>query len=126
MRSLHLIAFFFIIIISKYIRVFRFFTSFLFITDKVLFREGVFVKASKSDDGFCSAPSITESDEEKPKPIYWKVTNPTLSPSHLQGSNVIFLLQRSSLFYLRVTEKSLILLLVKFDFFLFLVEFYLD
>lgn len=44
----------------------------------------LFVKASKSDDGFCSAPSITESDEEKPKPIYWKVTNPTLSPSHLQ------------------------------------------
>ncbi|KAG5414468.1 hypothetical protein IGI04_002035 [Brassica rapa subsp. trilocularis] len=34
-------------------------------------REGLFVKASKSDDGFCSAPSITESDE-KPKPIYWK------------------------------------------------------
>ncbi|KAH0875720.1 hypothetical protein HID58_073082, partial [Brassica napus] len=31
----------------------------------------LFVKASKSDDGFCSAPSITESDE-KPKPIYWK------------------------------------------------------
>ncbi|KAH0921860.1 hypothetical protein HID58_021878 [Brassica napus] len=30
-----------------------------------------FVKASKSDDEFCSAPSITESDE-KPKPIYWK------------------------------------------------------
>ncbi|KAG2294236.1 hypothetical protein Bca52824_040905 [Brassica carinata] len=38
----------------------------------------LFVKVSKSDDGFCSAPSITESDE-KPKPIYWKVTNPTLS-----------------------------------------------
>ncbi|CAH8285047.1 unnamed protein product [Eruca vesicaria subsp. sativa] len=56
MRSPHLIAFFFIIIIS------------------------LFVSASKSDDGFCSAPSI----EEKPKPIYWKVTNPTLSPSHLQ------------------------------------------
>ncbi|CAG7883723.1 unnamed protein product [Brassica rapa] len=59
MRSLHLISFFIIIIIS------------------------LFVKASKSDDGFCSAPSITESDE-KTKPIYWKVTNPTLSPSHLQ------------------------------------------
>ncbi|KAH0902608.1 hypothetical protein HID58_042111 [Brassica napus] len=40
----------------------------------------LFVKASKSDDGFCSAPSI----DEKTKPIYWKVTNPTLSPSHLQ------------------------------------------
>ncbi|CAF2072715.1 hypothetical protein Bca52824_087908 [Brassica carinata] len=53
MRSLHLIVF---IIIS------------------------LFVKASKSDDGFCSAPSI----DEKTKPIYWKVTNPTLSPSHLQ------------------------------------------
>jgi len=42
------------------------------------------VKASKSDDGFCSAPSIVESDE-KTNPIYWKATNPTLSPSHLQG-----------------------------------------
>ena len=41
------------------------------------------VKASKSDDGFCSAPSIVESDE-KTNPIYWKATNPTLSPSHLQ------------------------------------------
>ncbi|XP_048623026.1 (S)-ureidoglycine aminohydrolase-like isoform X1 [Brassica napus] len=56
MRSLHLIVF--IIIIS------------------------LLVKASKSDDGFCSAPS--PSIDEKTKPIYWKVTNPTLSPSHLQ------------------------------------------
>ncbi|KAL0738138.1 hypothetical protein Bca4012_014348 [Brassica carinata] len=59
MRARHLISFFSFIIIS------------------------LFAKASKSDDGFCSAPSITESDE-KTKPIYWKVTNPTLSPSHLQ------------------------------------------
>ncbi|KAF3530271.1 hypothetical protein DY000_02038796 [Brassica cretica] len=57
MRSLHLIVF---IIIS------------------------LLVKASKSDDGFCSAPSI----DEKTKPIYWKVTNPTLSPSHLQGFQI--------------------------------------
>ncbi|XP_010531683.1 PREDICTED: (S)-ureidoglycine aminohydrolase [Tarenaya hassleriana] len=41
------------------------------------------VKASTSDDGFCSAPPIAESDE-KSKPMYWKVTNPTLSPLHLQ------------------------------------------
>ncbi|ESQ55733.1 hypothetical protein EUTSA_v10026866mg [Eutrema salsugineum] len=41
------------------------------------------VKASESDDGFCSAPSIAESDEVS-KLIYGKVTNPTLSPSHLQ------------------------------------------
>ncbi|OMP07500.1 hypothetical protein COLO4_07285 [Corchorus olitorius] len=35
------------------------------------------------DGGFCSAPSILEADVSS-KPLYWKVTNPTLSPSHLQ------------------------------------------
>ncbi|KAM0934222.1 putative (S)-ureidoglycine aminohydrolase [Dioscorea sansibarensis] len=38
--------------------------------------------AAESDDGFCSLPqSIMESSS---RPLYWKVTNPTLSPSHLQ------------------------------------------
>ncbi|KAL3633653.1 hypothetical protein CASFOL_022415 [Castilleja foliolosa] len=38
------------------------------------------VKISFCEDGFCSASSILESEQ----PLYWKVTNPTLSPSHLQ------------------------------------------
>ncbi|KAL6506769.1 hypothetical protein OROHE_022206 [Orobanche hederae] len=32
-------------------------------------------------EGFCSAPSTLE---VQPLPLYWKVTNPTLSPPHLQ------------------------------------------
>ncbi|GFQ03033.1 (s)-ureidoglycine aminohydrolase [Phtheirospermum japonicum] len=38
------------------------------------------VKISFCQDGFCSASSILEAQQ----PLYWKVTNPTLSPSHLQ------------------------------------------
>ncbi|CAA2989513.1 (S)-ureidoglycine aminohydrolase [Olea europaea subsp. europaea] len=38
------------------------------------------LKFSTSQEGFCSAPSILSAD----RPLYWKVTNPTLSPSHLQ------------------------------------------
>ncbi|KAI3457723.1 hypothetical protein Pfo_014386 [Paulownia fortunei] len=37
------------------------------------------VKISFCQEGFCSAPSILDA-----QPLYWKVTNPTLSPSHLQ------------------------------------------
>ncbi|XVF52492.1 hypothetical protein PTKIN_Ptkin05aG0022700 [Pterospermum kingtungense] len=37
------------------------------------------------DGGFCSAPSISDQTDASSKPLYWKVTNPTLSPSHLQG-----------------------------------------
>ncbi|XP_038991134.1 (S)-ureidoglycine aminohydrolase-like [Hibiscus syriacus] len=36
------------------------------------------------DEGFCSAPSILDQADTYSKPLYWKVTNPTLSPSHLQ------------------------------------------
>ncbi|KAG9155371.1 hypothetical protein Leryth_017904 [Lithospermum erythrorhizon] len=36
---------------------------------------------SVCDEGFCSASSILNVES---KPLYWKVTNPTLSPSHLQ------------------------------------------
>ncbi|XP_057994454.1 (S)-ureidoglycine aminohydrolase-like [Hevea brasiliensis] len=35
-------------------------------------------------EGFCSAPSVFDAGEES-KPLYWKVTNPTMSTSHLQG-----------------------------------------
>ncbi|GAV91702.1 hypothetical protein CFOL_v3_35092, partial [Cephalotus follicularis] len=39
------------------------------------------LKLALGDGGFCSAaPSILQTD----KPMYWKVTNPTLSPTHLQ------------------------------------------
>lgn len=37
-----------------------------------------------SQDGFCSAPSILKTDSNS-QSLYWKVINPTLSPSHLQG-----------------------------------------
>ncbi|EOY24176.1 Ureidoglycine aminohydrolase isoform 3 [Theobroma cacao] len=36
------------------------------------------------DGGFCSAPSILDQTDASSKPLYWKFTNPTLSPSHLQ------------------------------------------
>ncbi|XVF10931.1 hypothetical protein REPUB_Repub07fG0225700 [Reevesia pubescens] len=36
------------------------------------------------DGGFCSAPSILDQTDTSSKPLYWKVTYPTLSPSHLQ------------------------------------------
>lgn len=36
-----------------------------------------------AEDGFCSAGSVIRSPSES-KHLYWKVTNPTLSPSHLQ------------------------------------------
>ncbi|XP_044484014.1 (S)-ureidoglycine aminohydrolase [Mangifera indica] len=42
-----------------------------------------FVEVGYSDGGFCSARSVLDS-ETSSKPLYWKVTNPTLSPSHLQ------------------------------------------
>ncbi|KAG8387187.1 hypothetical protein BUALT_Bualt03G0227200 [Buddleja alternifolia] len=38
-----------------------------------------FVRMSICEKRFCPAPSILND-----KPLYWKVTNPTLSPSHLQ------------------------------------------
>ncbi|GAY64333.1 hypothetical protein CUMW_232720 [Citrus unshiu] len=41
------------------------------------------VAIGATDGGFCSAPSILDR-ETSSKPMYWKVTNPTLSPSHLQ------------------------------------------
>lgn len=39
------------------------------------------LRVSFCSEGFCSAPSIIE---EQAQPLYWKATNPTLSPSHLQ------------------------------------------
>ncbi|XP_059657677.1 (S)-ureidoglycine aminohydrolase [Cornus florida] len=41
------------------------------------------VRIADSEVGFCSSPSIIDADSNS-QPLYWKVTNPTLSPSHLQ------------------------------------------
>ena len=44
------------------------------------------IKVAVSEEGICSMPrSVINSDSDS-KPLYWKVTNPTLSPSHLQGN----------------------------------------
>ncbi|KAM3263797.1 (S)-ureidoglycine aminohydrolase [Capsicum chinense] len=51
--------------------------SFLFILTTLSF--------VKTQDGFCSAPSSSILDaDSNSQPLYWKVSNPTLSPSHLQ------------------------------------------
>ncbi|CAI9095602.1 OLC1v1031590C1 [Oldenlandia corymbosa var. corymbosa] len=39
---------------------------------------------SFSQEGLCSAPPILTSADSSDQPRYWKVTNPTLSPAHLQ------------------------------------------
>lgn len=43
------------------------------------------VKISFCEEGFCSGPSILDK-----QPLYWKATNPTLSPSHLRGQFFFF------------------------------------
>ncbi|XP_077244861.1 ureidoglycine aminohydrolase [Tasmannia lanceolata] len=42
----------------------------------------VLLKCALGEEGFCSAP-LPQKDS-KPQPLYWKVTNPTLSPTNLQ------------------------------------------
>ncbi|KAJ6701234.1 (S)-UREIDOGLYCINE AMINOHYDROLASE [Salix koriyanagi] len=46
--------------------------------------DGGFCSAPSDDGGFCSAPSLFETETASSKPLYWRVTNPTLSPAHLQ------------------------------------------
>ncbi|XP_030524878.1 (S)-ureidoglycine aminohydrolase [Rhodamnia argentea] len=42
-------------------------------------------RVALSGDGFCAAPTIIkETPNSESRPLYWKVTSPTLSPSHLQ------------------------------------------
>ena len=43
------------------------------------------IKVAVSEEGICSMPPSTINSDSDSKPLYWKVTNPTLSPSHLQG-----------------------------------------
>ncbi|CAI0417739.1 unnamed protein product [Linum tenue] len=62
-------------------------THFLPSLPSILFLLAVFstttVNLCFADGGFCSVPSVTETEEEQ-KHLYWKVTNPTLSPDHLR------------------------------------------
>lgn len=39
------------------------------------------LKVGVGEEGFCSAPTVVSNSQQHP---YWKVTHPTLSPSHLQ------------------------------------------
>ncbi|KAM7491156.1 hypothetical protein LguiA_034077 [Lonicera macranthoides] len=41
------------------------------------------LKIATAQEGFCSAPPILTTHTDS-QPLYWKATNPTLSPSHLQ------------------------------------------
>ncbi|KAK1306092.1 hypothetical protein QJS10_CPA10g01027 [Acorus calamus] len=51
----------------------------------LLFALGSFTWARAEEDGLCSVPlDFTSSDSESQHPLYWKVTNPTLSPVHIQ------------------------------------------
>lgn len=45
------------------------------------------LKMAVAEEEFCSAPLIVDSGSNS-KHLYWKVTNPTLSPSHLQGQYI--------------------------------------
>ncbi|XP_042490763.1 (S)-ureidoglycine aminohydrolase-like, partial [Macadamia integrifolia] len=40
------------------------------------------LKCVLGEEGFCSAPPAYA--DSSSQPLYWKVTNPTLSPEHLQ------------------------------------------
>ncbi|XP_010053543.2 (S)-ureidoglycine aminohydrolase [Eucalyptus grandis] len=52
---------------------------------KILFVTLCLFRVAASGDGFCAAPSIIkETPGSESRPLYWKATNPTLSPSHLQ------------------------------------------
>ncbi|PQQ10707.1 (S)-ureidoglycine aminohydrolase [Prunus yedoensis var. nudiflora] len=49
----------------------------------IIFTTLSLLKMAVAEEEFCSAPSIVDSGSNS-KHLYWKVTNPTLSPSHLQ------------------------------------------
>ncbi|KAL3499736.1 hypothetical protein ACH5RR_038829 [Cinchona calisaya] len=49
----------------------------------LLFMLSILEISMSQEAGFCTAPSILETGSNA-QPLYWKVTNPTLSPSHLQ------------------------------------------
>ncbi|GKD34669.1 (S)-ureidoglycine aminohydrolase [Tanacetum coccineum] len=43
-----------------------------------------FINIAVTEQGFCSAPSLSDDTNSNSQTLYAKVTNPTLSPSHLQ------------------------------------------
>ncbi|XP_062146970.1 (S)-ureidoglycine aminohydrolase [Alnus glutinosa] len=43
-----------------------------------------FLKVAVSEEGICSTPYSLINSDSGSKPLYWKVTNPTLSPANLQ------------------------------------------
>ncbi|GKA44282.1 (S)-ureidoglycine aminohydrolase [Tanacetum coccineum] len=43
-----------------------------------------FINIAVTEQGFCSAPSLSDDTYSNSQTLYAKVTNPTLSPSHLQ------------------------------------------
>ncbi|BBH03021.1 ureidoglycine aminohydrolase [Prunus dulcis] len=49
----------------------------------IIFTTLSLLKMAVAEEEFCSVPSIVDSGSNS-KHLYWKVTNPTLSPSHLQ------------------------------------------
>ncbi|XP_055821203.1 (S)-ureidoglycine aminohydrolase [Solanum dulcamara] len=59
------------------------FSPFSYLSLFFLFTTLSFVKTVLTQDGFCSAPSILDADANS-QPLYWKVSKPTLSASHLQ------------------------------------------
>ncbi|KAE8055489.1 hypothetical protein FH972_012327 [Carpinus fangiana] len=42
------------------------------------------LQVAVSEEGFCSTPYSAINSDSDSKPLYWKVTNPTLSPAYLQ------------------------------------------
>uniref|UniRef100_F6I787 Uncharacterized protein n=1 Tax=Vitis vinifera TaxID=29760 RepID=F6I787_VITVI len=46
------------------------------------------MNVSVADEGFCSAPSNSDSYSNSGH-MYWKVTNPTLAPSHLEEPRLV-------------------------------------
>ncbi|KAM3711732.1 hypothetical protein ACB098_01G131500 [Castanea mollissima] len=62
------------------------------------------IKVAVSEEGICSMPpSIFNSDLDS-KPLYWMVTNPTLSPSHLQGDSQFLEDESTKIFAQKVAE----------------------
>ncbi|ONI06350.1 hypothetical protein PRUPE_5G055300 [Prunus persica] len=53
----------------------------------IIFTTLSLLKMAVAEEEFCSAPLIVDSGSNS-KHLYWKVTNPTLSPSHLQENSL--------------------------------------
>ncbi|GAB4857693.1 hypothetical protein Ancab_015599 [Ancistrocladus abbreviatus] len=47
-----------------------------------------YVNKLDAEQGFCAASSFILSSDPKLQPLYWKVTNPNLSPAHLKDNSI--------------------------------------